>query len=66
VTLPVTAPSGAPVPTTAAPSTVEATSVSLPPVLNEPPVPTPTEITDIPSDEASPSDSPSASPSSTR
>jgi len=42
---PVTAPSGAPVPTSAAPSALEASTVSLPPVLNEPPVPTPTEIT---------------------
>jgi len=60
---PVTAPSGAPVPTSAAPSAVEASTVSLPPVLNEPPVPTPTEITDLPSSSATPSASPTASPS---
>ena len=60
---PVTAPSGAPVPTSAAPSAVEASEVSLPPVLNEPPVPTPTEITDVPSPPAAPSATPSASPS---
>jgi len=60
---PVTAPSGVPRPTSAAPSAVEASAVSLPPVLNEPPVPTPTEITEVPSGPAAPSASPSASPS---
>ncbi|MCU7727154.1 hypothetical protein ODJ79_25785 [Actinoplanes sp. KI2] len=65
VTLPVTAPSGAPVPTTAAPTTVEATSVTLPPILDDPPVPTPTEIIEMPSEEPPPpSVSPSPSPSS--
>ncbi|WP_030441103.1 hypothetical protein [Actinoplanes subtropicus] len=60
---PVTAPSGAPMPTSAAPTAVEASTVSLPPVLNEPPVPTPTEITEMPSPSATPSAPPSASPS---